>query len=379
MDNLFRRISAVMGLVGLLTSSLVAPVSAGGTPQLTASPAAQHVNSGDTFKVTLHINPEGTAVNTVNVMAAYSVDKLSFMGLDKGGAYFGAFIPAEPTPDNGHLSFAASSLGQGSTTDSVIVVSLLFKATTDSGSATIDFTGTQAANGSGAIDVDAANATVSFDASSGSNSSGISISDVKVSGITTTGATISWHTNVATTGTVDYGSSTNYGLTVDSNAPSMDHSVNLGKLFAGKTTVHFHITAVDSNAATLTSRDQTFVTLGYPVIITVVNANQQPVKGAKVRLAGHTALRTGSDGTVFLGNIGSGTQEVTAGSGKAQVIVVKAVIGAAAEKPQQFTLKETSSTAMIALTIVLLLVLIGVSIAVVLNMHRKQVTSKKKA
>ena len=132
------------------------------------------------------------------------------------------------------------------------------------------------------------------------------------------------------------------------------------------------MTAVDANASTEQSRELAFATLGYPVRITAVNGGAQPVKGVAVQVAGHNTVKTGSDGTVLVYDVAPGNQNVVVGSGKAQVIVVKAIIGAAAEKPQSFTLKTTSSATAVILTIVLLLLLIATGILLAIHMHHLQ-------
>jgi hypothetical protein len=382
MTQRLRRIGLVFSLIGLIASGFTVPVYAAGTPAISASPSAQRVHNGDTLKLTLHLDPNGTSINTVNVVATYPADKLSFVGLDKSGAYFDAFIPAAPEAHNGTVTFAAAALQRGPTTDGVVVDSLLFKATADSGSASVSLAGTQAANGGSAIDMDTSDAIVNFDDDGATNSGSFGISNVKVSRVTTSGASVSWHTNTLTTGTVDYGSTNKYGLSASSDTPSMDHTVDLGRLFSGRTIVHFRVTAVDTNAATEQSRDLSFTTLGYPIRITALNGDGKPAKGVVVSVAGHTSATSGTDGTVLVNDVAPGTQKVVVGSGKAQVIVVKTVIGEAAEKPQTFSLKATSSTEAVVVTIVLLLLLIAAGIVLATHVHGQQavpITKPKKA
>jgi hypothetical protein len=101
-----------------------------------------------------------------------------------------------------------------------------------------------------------------------------------------------------------------------------------------------------------------------------------------VSVAGHASATSGTDGTVLVNDVAPGTQKVVVGSGKAQVIVVKTVIGEAAEKPQTFNLKATSSTEAVVVTIVLLLLLIAAGIVLATHVHGQQavpITKPKKA
>jgi hypothetical protein len=85
------------------------------------------------------------------------------------------------------------------------------------------------------------------------------ISDITVTGIGTSTATIGWHTDVAATGQIAYGTTASYGstTTLDTSA-STTHSVVLASLAEG-TVYHFAITSADASGTT-TSADQVFVT-----------------------------------------------------------------------------------------------------------------------
>ena len=94
------------------------------------------------------------------------------------------------------------------------------------------------------------------------------ISNVQATGITTTGATITWTTDQASSSQVEYGLTTSYGsLSPLNSTPVTSHSVPLTGLAMGMT---YHYRVISSNAnGTSTSSDYTFRTIGAPVISSV--------------------------------------------------------------------------------------------------------------
>jgi peptidoglycan hydrolase-like protein with peptidoglycan-binding domain len=84
------------------------------------------------------------------------------------------------------------------------------------------------------------------------------ISNISASGITTSGATISWTTNVLSTTTIEYGTDTSYGSTVNDTNSTTGDSVTLSNLSAN-TTYDFAIIAY-ANGTSTTSGNNTFTT-----------------------------------------------------------------------------------------------------------------------
>ncbi len=92
------------------------------------------------------------------------------------------------------------------------------------------------------------------------------ISNVQATGITTSGATITWTTDQASSSRVEYGTSTSYGaLSPLDSTPITSHSVTLTGL-SQSTMYHYRVIAANTNGST-TSTDYTFTTLGPPVIL----------------------------------------------------------------------------------------------------------------
>lgn len=101
------------------------------------------------------------------------------------------------------------------------------------------------------------------------------VSNVQVSGIGTSSATISWNTNNAGTGTVWYGTSSSYGSSMQSSTTaSTSQSVTLTNLTPG-TLYHFAVTGTDGTS-TATTTDMTFTTASTgsstPLAVTGVDA-----------------------------------------------------------------------------------------------------------
>ena len=99
-------------------------------------------------------------------------------------------------------------------------------------------------------------------------SGNVVITNVASSGITSTGATITWTTNIAASSQVEYGTTTSYGssTTLDSNAVT-SHSVALSGLTA-TTLYHYRVKSADVSGTTV-SDDYTFTSATPPVITNV--------------------------------------------------------------------------------------------------------------
>jgi hypothetical protein len=90
------------------------------------------------------------------------------------------------------------------------------------------------------------------------------VSNVVISGVTSTGATISWTTSEAATGIVEYGESIAYGSQTAATASGTLHSRTLSGLVAGST-YHFRIRATDTAGNLRLDQDRTFSTTAVPV------------------------------------------------------------------------------------------------------------------
>lgn len=84
------------------------------------------------------------------------------------------------------------------------------------------------------------------------------ISDVAVEA-SPTSATVSWSTDRATTGVVEYGTGSQYGEVSDETGSGIEHSVVLSEL-SPETAYHFRVVATDAEGLTATTDDDTFTT-----------------------------------------------------------------------------------------------------------------------
>jgi hypothetical protein len=101
------------------------------------------------------------------------------------------------------------------------------------------------------------------------------ISGISATGITGTGATISWTTNEPANGQVEYGVTTAYGTTSALQAAlTTPHTVTLSGL-TGNTLYHYRIRSADAAGNLALSSDQTFTTSDTipPSVIDVTPAN----------------------------------------------------------------------------------------------------------
>ena len=104
------------------------------------------------------------------------------------------------------------------------------------------------------------------------------ITNIRVSGVTYTGATVTWTTDKASDSQVEYGLTSSYGSsTVVAPAMVTSHSVTL-TLSAG-TTYHFRVKSTDAAAHMGISGDNTLTATAYPIPTVAITS---PTAGAKV-------------------------------------------------------------------------------------------------
>ncbi|MEY4744065.1 MAG: hypothetical protein RL272_10, partial [Candidatus Parcubacteria bacterium] len=109
------------------------------------------------------------------------------------------------------------------------------------------------------------------------------ITNVQVSAITETTATVTWMTNEIATTFVDYGTTVSYGSTSGTAAPRvLSHTVNLTGL-SPLTTYHFRVRSADVDANETTSTDDTFLTVDSTApVISAVAATNITTTGARI-------------------------------------------------------------------------------------------------
>ncbi len=85
------------------------------------------------------------------------------------------------------------------------------------------------------------------------------ISNIAVSAITSSAATISWTTDELATSVVNYGSTASYGSNINNSSLTTNHVLNLPNLSAN-TGYHFQVVSLDASDNTASSADNTFLT-----------------------------------------------------------------------------------------------------------------------
>jgi hypothetical protein len=90
------------------------------------------------------------------------------------------------------------------------------------------------------------------------------ISDITVSNITASSATITWTTNQMSDSLVEYGVTTSYGSSVSDSTLTINHSITLTDLVP-LTTYHFRVTSKNSYGFSSSSGDVLFTTLQFTV------------------------------------------------------------------------------------------------------------------
>ena len=111
-------------------------------------------------------------------------------------------------------------------------------------------------------------------------------------------ATVSWTTDEPSTGVVNYGQDTAYGLSVSSSSLATTHSVNLAGLAAG-TLHHYRIQATDAAGNSASTADLTFTTLAAGNVAPTARFSVTPQSGAAPLTVNlNASASSDSDGTL---------------------------------------------------------------------------------
>jgi hypothetical protein len=141
------------------------------------------------------------------------------------------------------------------------------------------------------------------------------LSDVKATNITASGAVISWQTDIPSTSVVSYGLTGSYGLGAQDDSLATSHSITLGNPFLAQgTNYYFMVSSASSSGATTSSGQLQFTTVGYSILLHIVDKHGKPIANAKITLDGVTST-TQSNGDATLQNVPAGNQSITIKSG----------------------------------------------------------------
>jgi hypothetical protein len=115
------------------------------------------------------------------------------------------------------------------------------------------------------------------------HAAGLTVSNMQVQKITPNSAVITWTTSEPTTSEVDYGPTTQYGLTVMSSQPVTHHSAAIKTLLQPGAIYHFIVKNNNQQGTVAISNDGYFTTVGTQLNVRVINnATHQPIAGATV-------------------------------------------------------------------------------------------------
>jgi outer membrane biosynthesis protein TonB len=138
------------------------------------------------------------------------------------------------------------------------------------------------------------------------------ISNINITDIGISSATVSWDTNEPATSQIDYGITTNYELTNGNGLYVQSHKLALSyKLLNPDTEFHVRVKSVDASGNVATAADQTFTTKAGNAILAVkvIDQKNNPVEGATVTI-GSVHGKTDKKGTVTLEGLAPGQSTV---------------------------------------------------------------------
>ena len=265
---------ALQTSVSGLPSAQVAQVTP--SAALSLSPSSTSVNVNNTFTVNILLNTGGQSAYGVDVnKLRFNPAVLQVVDADAGtsgvqispGSLMALTIINNIDNTAGTIQFSQIATPGSTYSGSGTVATVTFRAiSAGSSSATFDFS-----LGSG-TDSNVAGLGGDLLASVGSGSyTGVAldttpptISSISSSGVTTSGATVSWNTNEASDTQVEYGATTSYGSQTALNSSLVtSHSATLSGLSAS-TLYHYRVKSRDAAGNLSTSGDNTFTTQAPP-------------------------------------------------------------------------------------------------------------------
>jgi hypothetical protein len=139
------------------------------------------------------------------------------------------------------------------------------------------------------------------------NNSSLSLYNINETNVTTNSVTINWQSNLASTSSINYGSSINYTNNLVDNNYVTTHSAILSNLSKG-TKYHFEISGKTANNLTDTTSDNTFSTQGFTVTIKIVDNKNKPIAKAQVVVNGKTEITDAMGYVVYQNELSGNTQ-----------------------------------------------------------------------
>src|SRR3989344_4493429 len=288
------------------------PASAAG--RLYLSPSSLTVSQGSSFSVAVRVNTGGSKVDAAQANLSYPTDKLDYLGVSYGGTAFE--IQAESSGGGGKVKMGRATISAKS--GDLLVGTITFRARVSLGSASVSFTsGTEADKGGSVVVSATSGATYSFKAAPAppkpkpKDKTAPKISDLKITNLTKTSATVVWKTNENSDSLVDWGPSKKFGLVASNKKLVKSHSIKLDKRLLTPGSTYFYRTkSKDAAGNSAVSDVHKFSEPAYFTQITVNDAEGNNVEGAKVTLVGIGEASTDENGVATFKDVTPGEHAV---------------------------------------------------------------------
>lgn len=284
---------------------------AGGS--LYVSPSGTSVAGGSSFSLYVRVNATST-VDAVQANLSYPADKLTFLGSYGGSAFE---IQAESSGGGGSIRIGRGTLSAKS--GDQLIATISFRAIPSSGSATVAFTsGSEAVKGGSVVVSATSGSTIAFTEPAPApkpkpkDKTAPKISNIKVTNIGLTAATVSWKTNEKATSVVEYGPSKKLGITTSSTKLKTNHKVVLSsKLLFPGTKFYYRVKSKDGTGNETKSKVTSFKTKGYKIKLTILGSDGKPLTGVGVQLVpGLEEATTDENGLVAFTDVAPGEHSV---------------------------------------------------------------------
>lgn len=292
--------------------SFLALVPSAYASTLYLSPGSASIPQGTIRSVSVGINTAGESVNGVSAYLSYPADKLEVAWVNYGSRFD---IQAERSFGGGSIRISAGSISGVVGNVTVATIGFRGKAL---GQATVAFVGGSAAprtsDSSDSLNLGASTGgtyTVVVPlpvtpTPTGGSGTELLISNVRVSDISTSSATITWETNEKSDSTVEYGLIPGkYFLSLSDQTLSATHTARLeGEALTPGATFHFKVKSKDKKDNEAVSSNYTFQLEGYNVKIRITDAENNPLPDTEVYLYSNPQRsRTDVNGEVQFSNV----------------------------------------------------------------------------
>ena len=284
----------------VFTFSLLLFVPSAHASTLYLSPGSANIPQGSVVSVAVGINTAGESINGISAYLSYPQDKLEVAWITYGGSFA---IAAEGAYGGGGIRISRGSIS--GVVGSVNVATIGFRGKSQ-GTATVTFIGGSGAprtsDSSDSLNLGGSTGgtfTVTAPVSGGQTGTAApiapssakdqkapNISNVQVSLISTTSATISWTTDEKADSTIEYGLfKDRYILSENNKNLLTDHSIVLqGAALTPGALMHFRVKSNDAAGNEGVGNDLTVQLKGYTVSIKVFDIYSKPVRDTQIFL-----------------------------------------------------------------------------------------------